>query len=119
MQQDAEDAGYAGAGGTKAGHTGIQSATGTADQTADKGLKVAQVDAEDGGLGNAHAGRKGGGQGHRLNFGVLALEGNGKSGTALGNVGGTGQGQPVGEAKLGQLAKVDQGVQYGGYRPQR
>ena len=110
MQQDAEDAGHAGAGGTKAGHTGIQSATGTADQTADKGLKVAQVDAEDGGLGNAHAGRKGGGQGHRLNFGVLALEGNGKSGTALGNVGGTGQGQPVGEAKLGQLAKVDQGV---------
>ena len=110
MQQDAEDAGHAGAGGTQAGHAGIQSAAGTADQTADKGLKVAQVDTEDGGLGNAHAGRKGGGQGHRLNFGVLALEGNGKSGTALGNVGGTGQGQPVGEAKLGQLAKVDQGV---------
>ena len=47
---------------------------------------------------------------HKVSVSLHSFEGNGKSGTALGNVGGTGQGQPVGEAKLGQLAKVDQGV---------
>ena len=50
------------------------------------------------------------GQGHRLDLAVLALEGHSQSGTALAHVGGAGQRQPEGQAVLGQLAQVDDGV---------
>ena len=110
MQQDAEDTGDAGAGGTQTHDAGVPCAAGTAQQAAEEGLEVAQVHAEDGRLGDAHAGGQGRGQGHGLDLGVLALEGHGQSGTALCHVGGAGQRQPVGIAVAGQLAQVDQGV---------
>ena len=110
VQQNAEDAGDAGAGGAQPHDAGVQRTAGTAGQTAEEGLEVAQVHAEDGRLGDAHAGRQSRGQSHGLDLGVLALEGNGQSGTALRHVGGAGQRQPVGVAVTGQLTQIDQGV---------
>ena len=110
VQQDAEDAGHAGAGGPQAHDAGVQRAAGTARQTAEERLEVTQVDAEDGRLGDAHAGGHGGGQRHRLDLLILALEGDGQRRTALRHIGGACQRQPVGVAELGQLAEVDDGV---------
>ena len=110
VQQDAEDAGDAGAGGTQPHDAGIQRAAGAAGQTAEEGLEVAQIHAEDGRFGDAHAGGQGGRQSHGLDLGVAGLEGNGQSGAALRHVGGAGQRQPVGVAVAGQLTQIDQGV---------
>ena len=110
MQQDTEDAGHAGAGGTQAHNAGVERTAGTARQTAQEGLKVAQVDAEDGRLSDAHEGRHGGGQCHGFDLLILALEGDGQGCTALGHVGGAGQRQPVCVAELGQLAEVNDRV---------
>ena len=43
VQQDAEDAGDAGAGGTQPRDAGVPCAAGTADQTAEEGPEAAQV----------------------------------------------------------------------------
>ena len=81
-----------------------------APAAADEGLDEAEVHAEDGGLGDAHEGGEGGGGCEALDLSALGLEGDGEAGTALADVGGASDGQPVGDAVLGELAQVDGGV---------
>ena len=71
---------------------------------------MAQVDTEDGGLGDAHEAGEGRGKGNGFGLAVLGLEGYRQGGRALSHIGGGGQGEPVGHAVHGQLAHVDDGV---------
>ena len=109
-QQDAKDAGNAGAGSRERGERADQGAAAAADAAGDEGLKEAQVHTKDGRLGNTHEGRQGRRKRQALDLGVARLKGNGERGATLGDVGSTGNGQPIGHAVLGELAKIDGGV---------
>ena len=109
-EQQAEQAGDTGSAGPQAHQRSVHGARRAADGAADKRLEVAQIDAKDGGLSNAHEAGAGGGKGNGFGLAVLGLEGHRQSGRALGHIGGGGQGEPVGHAVHGQLAHVDDGV---------
>lgn len=81
------------------------SAAAAADATGDEGLKEAQVHTKDGRLRNAHEGGQGRRKCQTLDLGIAGLKGNGERGATPGDVGGTGDGQPVGHAVLGELAR--------------
>lgn len=109
-QQDTEDTGNARAGSSKRGERADQGTATAADAAGDEGLKETQIHAEDGRLGNAHEGGQSRRKRQALNLGIASLKGNGERSATLGDVGGTGDGQPIGHAILGELAQVDGGV---------
>lgn len=109
-QQDTEDTRNACAGGGQRSECADQGTATAADAAGDEGLKEAQVHTKDGRLGNAHEGGQGRRKRQALDLGIAGLKGNGERGATLGDVGGTGDGQPVGHAVLGELAQVDGGV---------
>ena len=109
-EQQAEQTGHASAAGPQACQGGVHSACRPANGTANKGLEVAQIDAEDGGLSDAHEAGEGRGQSYGLGLAVFSLEGHRQGGCSLGHIGGGGQGEPVGYAVHGQLAHVDDRV---------
>lgn len=115
-QQDTEDTGNARAGGSQRSERADQGTAATADATGDEGLKEAQVHTKDGRLGNAHEGGQSRRKSKALDLGIAGLKGNGEGGATLSDVGGTGDGQPIGHAILSKLAQVDGGVHLGGYR---
>lgn len=109
-QQNAKDTRNARTGGGQRSERANQGTATAADAASDEGLKEAQVHTEDGRLGNAHEGGQGRRKRQALNLGIAGLKGNGERGTTLGDVGGTGDGQPVGHTVLGELSQVDGGV---------
>ena len=109
-QQDTEDTGNARAGGGQRSERADQGTATAADAAGDEGLKEAQVHTKDGRLGNAHEGGQGRRKRQALDLGIASLKGNGERGATLGDVGSTGDGQPVGHTVLGELGQVDGGV---------
>ena len=110
MQQNTKNTGHARAGRTKADNRGIQRTARTADRRGNKRTDKAQVDTEDGRLGNTHERGKRCGQRHRLELLVLGFERNCESRTALCDISRRCQRQPIGQAVGTELSKVDDGV---------
>ena len=106
-QQQAKDSGYPCTAGSQAHQGGIHGACRTAQGSADKGLKIAQVHAENGRLCDSHKAGQGRGKRHGFDFGVFGFQCNRQGCGALGKVGGRSQGQPVGKAVLGDLPHIN------------